>query len=74
MASKIKRTPLRTEWLYLQHFQRSGHDLSAPYPALRGPAQLCLAQLASTPNQVLNRSCVVAIPMQNKKEMLNNER
>ena len=44
------------------------------YPALRGPAQLCLAQLASTPNQVLNCSCMVAIPMQNKKEMLNNER
>ena len=71
----IKRVPLRTKKLFLQHFQRSGHDgPSAPYTALQELAWLCQAQLASTPNQVLNRSCMVAIPMQNKKEILNNER
>ena len=48
--------------------------VSAVSRAARAGSALCLAQLASTPNQVLNRSCMVAIPIQNKKEMLNNER
>ena len=49
---------------------------SAVSRAARAPGQLSYAghRLASTPNQVLNRSCMVAIPMQNKKEILNNER
>ena len=71
MANKIRRIPLRTEWLYLQHFQPSGHDFQCRILRCEGRLSLCLAQLASTQNQVLNRSCIVAIPMQNKKKMLN---
>ena len=75
MVDNIRRVPLRTKELFLQHFQQSGHDgPSAPYTALQELARLCQAQLASTQNQVFNCSCMVAIPMQNKKEILNNER
>ena len=75
MANKIKRIPLRTKWFYLQHFQRSGHDCQRVSRAARaGGSAMPGTAIASTPNQVLNRSCMVAIPMQNKKKMLNNER
>ena len=70
MANKARKVPLRTKELLLQHFQGSGHD--GQRRILH--CELCWAQLASTPNQVLNCSCMVAIPMQNKKEILNNER
>ena len=71
MANKIKKIPLRTKWLYQQHFQQSGHDCQRCIPRREG--QLSYAW-HSIPNQVHNHSCMVAIPMQNKKGMLNNER
>ena len=71
MANKIRRIPLICSISSEVVMIVSTVSRAA---SLRGPAQLCLAQLASTTNQVLNCSCMIAIPMHNKKEMLNNER
>ena len=79
-GNRIKTVPLRTEELLLQYFQRSGHDGQRRIPRCEGPGRPLsytghsIADTQLTPNQVLNRSCMVAIPMQNKREILNNER
>ena len=70
MVNKIRRVPLRTEGLFCSISSEVAMMVSAVSRAAR--ASLCREQVASTPNQVLNRSCMVAIPMQNKKEILNN--
>ena len=76
MDNRIRMVPPRIEALLLQQFQQNGHDGQRCIPCFKGPGRLSYAghSLASTPNKVLKRSCMVAIPMQNKKEILNNER
>ena len=73
IANRIR---IWTEELLLQHFQQSGHDVQRCIPWCEGQGRLSYAghRLASTPNEVVNCSSMVAIPMQNKKEILNNKR
>ena len=75
MAKKIRRIPLIEPNDFICSISTEVVMIvSAVSRAVRAGSALCLAQLGSTPNRVLNRSCMVVIPMQNKKEMVNNER